>query len=119
MNRARAGRSSRTFFTEGLWDRVRDGLQPGDFVLIQFGHNDGGPPDQDLARGSLPGIGDEYREVTMPDGRKESVYTFGWYLRKFIAETRERPAPLPSCSRPPFATPGRTGKSSAARRLTR
>lgn len=92
VNRARAGRSSRTFFTEGLWERVKADLRPGDFVLIQFGHNDGGPPDQDRARGSLPGIGEEYREVTMPDGRRETVYTFGWYMRKFIAETRDRRA---------------------------
>jgi rhamnogalacturonan acetylesterase len=41
-NRARAGRSSRTFLKEGLWDKVLADLKPGDFVLIQFGHNDGG-----------------------------------------------------------------------------
>src|SRR5215471_149784 len=45
VNRARAGRSSRTFITDGLWDKVKSELQAGDFVLIQFGHNDGGPPD--------------------------------------------------------------------------
>src|SRR5438876_11330853 len=41
-NRARGGRSSRTFVTEGLWDQVLGELKPGDFVLMQFGHNDGG-----------------------------------------------------------------------------
>ena len=92
VNRARAGRSSRTFLSEGLWERVRADLRPGDFVLIQFGHNDGGPPDKDRARGSLPGIGEESREFTLPDGRHETVYTFGWYLRKFIVETRDRRA---------------------------
>ena len=88
VNRARAGRSSRTFYTEGLWDKVRAELQPGDCVLIQFGHNDGGPPDSDRARGSLPGTGDKEKEFTLPDGRHEVVRTFGWYLRKFIAETK-------------------------------
>ena len=68
VNRARAGRSSRTFITEGLWDHVRNSLQPGDYVLIQFGHNDGGPPDQDRARRSLPGLGDESKEFTLPNG---------------------------------------------------
>ncbi len=92
VNRARAGRSSRTFVTEGLWDHVRDALQPGDYVLIQFGHNDGGPPDQDRARGSLPGLGDESKEFTLPNGNKETVYTFGWYMRKFIAETKAKGA---------------------------
>ncbi|HLK68793.1 MAG TPA: rhamnogalacturonan acetylesterase [Bryobacteraceae bacterium] len=88
INRARAGRSSRTFVTEGLWENVRSELKPGDFVLIQFGHNDGGPPDQDRARGSLPGLGDEAKEFTLPNGTRETVRTFGFYMRKFIAETK-------------------------------
>jgi lysophospholipase L1-like esterase len=91
-NRARAGRSSRTFVTEGLWQRVLSELKAGDFVLIQFGHNDGGPPDQDRARGSLPGLGDESKEFTLPDGKRETVFTFGHYMRKFIAETRAKGA---------------------------
>src|SRR5438034_729084 len=66
VNRARAGRSSRTFQTEGLWERVLADLKAGDFVLIQFGHNDGGPLDTGRARGSLAGMGDEGREVAMP-----------------------------------------------------
>src|SRR3954463_8372489 len=45
VNRAIGGRSSRTFQTEGRWDKVLAELKPGDFVLIQFGHNDGGPLD--------------------------------------------------------------------------
>src|SRR5262249_33797082 len=36
VNRARGGRSSRTFLTEGLWDAIVADLKPGDFVLIQF-----------------------------------------------------------------------------------
>ena len=88
VNRARAGRSSRTFLTEGLWEKVRAELKPGDYVLIQFGHNDGGPPDKDRARGSLPGTGEESQDFTLPNGNQERVYTFGHYLRKFIAETR-------------------------------
>jgi rhamnogalacturonan acetylesterase len=92
LNRARAGRSSRTFLTEGLWDKVLQDLKPGDFVLIQFGHNDGGPLDTGRARGSLPGLGEETQEVTMPDGRKEVVHTFGWYNRKFIADVKAKGA---------------------------
>ncbi len=92
VNRARAGRSSRTFFTEGLWDRVAADLNPGDFVLMQFGHNDGGPPDRDRARGSLPGLGDESQEFTLPDGKREVVHTFGYYMRRFIADTKAKGA---------------------------
>src|SRR6185503_7303801 len=59
LNRARAGRSSRTFFAEGLWEKVLQEMKPGDFVLIEFGHNDGGPLDTGRARGSLFGTGEE------------------------------------------------------------
>src|ERR1043165_826612 len=92
LNRARAGRSSRTFQTEGLWDKVLSEMKAGDFVLIQFGHNDGGPIDKDRARGSLPGLGEETQEATMPDGRKEVVHTFGRHMRKFIADATAKGA---------------------------
>jgi lysophospholipase L1-like esterase len=39
-NRAKNGRSTRTFIEEGLWKPVVDNLQAGDYVFIQFGHND-------------------------------------------------------------------------------
>src|SRR3954471_2528402 len=64
VNRARAGRSSRTFITEGLWDKVVADMKKGDFVLIELGHNDGGAVnDASRARGSLPGLGDETQEI--------------------------------------------------------
>jgi len=88
VNRARAGRSSRTFITEGLWEKVRAELKPGDYVLIQFSHNDGGAPDKDRARGSLPGLGEESKEFTLPNGSQETVYTFGHYMREMIGETK-------------------------------
>ncbi|MBI5091881.1 MAG: rhamnogalacturonan acetylesterase [Candidatus Hydrogenedentes bacterium] len=39
-DKARSGRSSKSFIEEGAWDSVRDGLKKGDYVFIQFGHND-------------------------------------------------------------------------------
>ena len=42
-NRAQNGRSTRTFIAENRWQPVVDALQPGDYVLIQFGHNDESP----------------------------------------------------------------------------
>lgn len=45
-NRAKNGRSTKTFITEGLWQPVVESLKPGDFVLIQFGHNDEVPTKQ-------------------------------------------------------------------------
>jgi len=92
VNRARAGRSSRTFYSEGLWDKVRDSLKPGDYVVIEFGHNDGGAPDKAPFRGSLPGLGEETQEVTVRNGDKEVVHTFGWYIRKFINDAKAKGA---------------------------
>ncbi|WP_438863821.1 rhamnogalacturonan acetylesterase [Neptunicella sp.] len=39
-NRAKNGRSTRTFISEGRWQSILDALHPGDYVFIQFGHND-------------------------------------------------------------------------------
>ncbi len=100
VNRARGGRSSRTYLTEGLWEKVAAELRPGDFVLIQFGHNDGGPlDDAERARGSLPGTGEETREIDNPiTKRHETVHTYGWYLRRFIADARAKGATPIVCS---------------------
>ncbi len=40
LNKARGGRSTRTFISEQRWQPIADSLQEGDYVLIQFGHND-------------------------------------------------------------------------------
>ncbi len=100
-NRALGGRSSRSFITEGHWADVLKEMKAGDYVLIQWGQNDGGPLDTGRARGSLPGLGEETKEVIMPEtgeleppppGTKEVVHTFGWYLRKYIADIRAKGA---------------------------
>jgi lysophospholipase L1-like esterase len=90
VNHAIGGRSSRTFFTEGRWDKVLAQLKAGDFVLIQFGHNDGGrigdPAMKNRASGA--GIGSETVEDIKPDGSKEMVNTFGWYMHKYVADAK-------------------------------
>ncbi len=91
-NRARPGRSARSFRREGLWKRVLAELRAGDIVVIQFGHNDADTLAEGRCRGVLPGTGSETREVVMPDGNRETVYTFGWYLRHIIDETRSKGA---------------------------
>ena len=94
LNRARAGRSSRTFITEGLWDNVLSEMKRGDFVLIQFGHNDAGKiNDETRARGSLPGTGEETQEIdNLLTKKHEVVQTYGWYMRKMIADTKAKGA---------------------------
>ena len=94
LNRARGGRSSRTFITEGLWDKVLAVMKKGDLVLIQFGHNDAGAiNDATRARGSLPGTGEETQEIdNQLTKQHEVVHTYGWYMRKMIADTKARGA---------------------------
>jgi lysophospholipase L1-like esterase len=94
VNRARAGRSSRTFVTEGLWDGIGDELKEDDYVLIEFGHNDAGAiNDSSRARGSIPSLGDETQEIDNKVTEKhEVVHTFGWYMRKMITETKAKGA---------------------------
>jgi rhamnogalacturonan acetylesterase len=91
-NRAHAGRSSRTFINEGSWDKVLAEIKPGDFVLLQIGHNDGGDLGGAKPRGTIKGLGDESQDVTLPDGHHEIVHTYGWYMRKYIADTRAKKA---------------------------
>ncbi len=93
-NRARGGRSSRTFLTEGLWQQVLDQLQPGDFVLMQFGHNDGGAINDDSrARGSIRGTGEEVETIyNLLTKQHEFVHSFGWYMRRYIADTKSKGA---------------------------
>ena len=100
VNRALGGRSSRTYLTGGYWSTVLALMKPGDFVMMQFGHNDGGPlDDTSRARGTIPGIGEETREIENPiTKRREVVHTYGWYLRKYIVDARAKGATPVVCS---------------------
>lgn len=70
-NKARGGRSSRTFFEEGRWDEIYRNLQPGDWVLIQFGHNDAAVDKTE---------------------RYTNIAAYKQYLRLFVQQARERQA---------------------------
>lgn len=92
-NHAMAGRSARTFLDEGRWDKVYNALQPGDYVLMQFGHNDGGDINTGKARGELPGSSDNSKVFLMEkDKNYKVIYTYGWYIRKFILDALEKGA---------------------------
>lgn len=88
-NQALGGMSTRTFYTK-LWGDIRKALHKGDWVIISIGHNDNGPLDSGRARNVLPGIGDDSLEVTIKEtGEKETVYTYGGYMRRYINEIRQ------------------------------
>lgn len=84
-NRARNGRSTKTFMSEGLWRSVTDEMQEGDWVFIQFGHNDE--------------VKEKVTAYTTPDEFRQN-------LRKYIADTRDKkgnPVLLTPVSRRKFA----------------
>lgn len=99
-NDALGGTSSRTFQTNGLWDGVLAKIKKGDFVMMQFGHNDGSPLDDTArARGTIKGIGPESKTIYNPIKKKqETVYTYGWYLRKYIHDIKAKGAIPIICS---------------------
>ena len=67
-NHAVNGRSSKSFLDEGRWQKVLDKIKPGDYVIIQFGHND---------------------EKPQPARHTEPGSTFDANLAKFVTETRQ------------------------------
>jgi lysophospholipase L1-like esterase len=95
VNRAIGGRSSRTFITEGRWDKVLAELKPGDVVLIQFGHNDVGDYKDPKAKGrpSLHGEGEDTAQALKADlVTMETIHTFGWYMRKYASDAKAKGA---------------------------
>jgi len=89
-NHALGGMSSRTFYNR-LWADVVKGIRPGDWVIIELGHNDNGPYDSGRARASIPGIGRDSLEVTIQEtGVHETVYSYGEYMRRMIADVKAR-----------------------------
>jgi lysophospholipase L1-like esterase len=100
VNHAIGGRSARTYFTEGRWRQVADAIKSGDFVIIQFGHNDQGTIGDPTKKGRPDGkgIGNETVEDLKPNGTKELVHTFGWYMAKFVTDAKAHGATAIICS---------------------
>lgn len=91
-NHALGGTSSRTFYNR-FWPDVIKGVQAGDWVIIELGHNDNGPYDSGRARASIPGIGKDSLNVTIQEtGVKETVYSYGEYMRRFVQDVKAKGA---------------------------
>ena len=100
QNHAIGGRSSRTFITEGRWNKILETLKKGDYVIMQFGHNDASPLDDTArARGTIKGIGEDSTEIYNPIRKiREVVHSYGWYMRRYVRETKARGAIPIVCS---------------------
>jgi lysophospholipase L1-like esterase len=99
VNRGVGGTSSRTYYT-GQWPRVLPNIKKGDFVFMQFGHNDknGNLTGGNATIASLNGVGDETQEVTNRSGQPDTVHTFGWYMKQYVNEVRAKGATPIICS---------------------
>ncbi len=101
-NDALGGTSSRSYMNMGLWDKVLAKIKPGDFVIMQFGHNDNGPLDDTArARGTIKGVGDEQKEIYNGISymkKQEVVHSYGWYMRKYITDAKAKGATAIICS---------------------
>jgi lysophospholipase L1-like esterase len=92
-NVGHAGTSSRTYYNNpGDWPKVLPRINSGDFVLLVFGINDGGPPKKVSDRGSIPGTSEETVEMGRADGSVEIAHTYGWYLSTMASAARAKGA---------------------------
>ncbi len=104
-NEGAGGRSSRGYIEEGLWGKVVDRLQPGDFVIVMFGHNDAANSANYPNRLTVPGSGDETKEIDSPvSGKKETIHTYGWYMQQYAKDAKTKGATLIICSPVPRNT---------------
>jgi rhamnogalacturonan acetylesterase len=100
-NDALGGTSSRTFMNNPkLWPQVIAKIKKGDYLMIQFGHNDSSPVnDTARARGTIKGNGEESQAiVNMITKKDEVVHTYGWYIRTFITQAKAKGASVIVCS---------------------
>ena len=118
VNRAIGGRSSRTFLTDGRWDGILKELRRGDVVIMQFGHNDASPINEEppvnkstRARGVIRDNSDKTVDiVNILTGKPETVHSYGWYLRHFVTTAREKGATAIICSPIPRKSWSNDGK---------
>jgi len=98
-NEGAGGRSSRGFIEEGLWGKTLAQIQRGDFVILMFGHNDAANSTNYPDRITLKGNDDETQEINSPvTGNKETIHSYGWYLRQYAADVKAKGATLIICS---------------------
>lgn len=90
-NRAKSGASSKSFYEEAAyWESVKKQIQPGDYVLIQFAHNDekNDGMDGDEVKAYYESIGDQAKADATDYRGTTASGTYKEYLRKYVEETR-------------------------------
>ncbi len=104
-NEGRGGRSSRGYIEEGAWAKILAKLAPGDFVILHFGHNDAKNSQNYPDRVTVTGNGDETKEIESPvTHQKETIHSYGWYLRQYVKDAKARGATAIICASAPRNT---------------
>ncbi|CAZ81591.1 unnamed protein product [Tuber melanosporum] len=85
INLARGGRSARSYYREGLQAELISQIEAGDYVILEFGHNDGGSP-ATSDRAPTWGDGAQTTVVKLANGTVETVQTFVTYEKWFIRD---------------------------------
>lgn len=99
-NEGRGGRSSRGYIEEGAWAKILDDLRPGDFVIVQFAHNDAANSANYPDRATIASGGDETVQIGVGESRK-IIRSYGAYLRQYAVDARAKGAVLILCSPAP------------------
>lgn len=99
-NEGRGGRSSRGFIEEGAWAKILEQLQPGDFVILHFAHNDTANSENYPDRATINSGGEETVQIGVRPNVK-TIHTYGWYLRQYVKDAKAKGATLIICSPPP------------------
>ena len=98
-NQGLGGRSSRGYIDEGAWAKLLPDIQTGDYVLIEFGHNDAADSQNYPNRMTAPGNGDDLQQVTSKvTGNSSTVHSYGWYLRQYVKDAKTKGATVIICS---------------------
>jgi lysophospholipase L1-like esterase len=104
-NNALGGRSSRGYIEEGAWAKIIAQIERGDWVIMHFGHNDAANSANYPDRTTLPGNGDDTKEIESPvTHQPETIHTYGWYLRQYVKDIKAKGANVIICSPPPRNT---------------
>lgn len=102
-NEGAGGRSSRSYIAEGLWAKNLARMQPGDFVIMMFGHNDAKNSENYPDRATINAGGDEIVNVGVGT-KAQAIHTYGWYLRQYVKDAQAKGATVILCSPVPRNT---------------
>ncbi len=101
VNYANGGRSTRNYINEGTLDKIKENMKSGDYLFIQFGHNDcsAGYADRFVPVGE-PDADGKYPVTagtkTTVDGKEQYAHncggTFKWFLKQYVDAAKEKGA---------------------------